>query len=209
MPERTGSETTAIAPEPQKNSESDSAEWTPWEELYLRSLDVRLYSIKAWEIQTRAKPAHGNPLEPREPGFFGPEVRLAARMCDLANSGMEDASFGPGRHGVPYARMKLAELADAARRFGVEESEAERATRKGITVDRWNEFAETAGAYSVESIFDLVKLTEAERVVMNLIVEGRDQSQIGLATGKALGTVHALRARALKKLKALRPAEAA
>jgi hypothetical protein len=199
MSRETGAPAGAPAEAQENNESAPYVFQASWDDLYSRSLETRTYSVKAWDAHRRARSRGGNPMEPREPSYFGRDLRIAARMIDLTYS-------NPKWWGEPLASGKLLE---AALGSGIEETEREVKARLSWTLHSTREELEDLYRHQgMGAVFDFAELTAEERVVIDLTFDGRDQTSIVEATGKALGTVKVLRARAMHKLRALAEQEA-
>lgn len=158
------------------------SELTPRPKHHLQSLEpmIRRYSIKVWHTVPRAKRAHGaDPNAPREPGYFGIHVRRAARIVDVilgANSGVLDSAF--------------------------EESEGELSARLRALVDEYPRLARLFDK-GPEAVYMGAGLTRGEADCARYQHQGITQSGIAELTGRQIGTVKALLARAHWKLRCL------
>lgn len=150
---------------------------------HLQSLEpmIRRYSIKAWHTVPRAKRAHGaDPNAPREPGYFGVHVRRAARIVDVilgANVGVLDSAF--------------------------QESEGELSERLRALIDDYPTVARIFDKGGPEAVYLHAGLTRGEADCARYQHQGITQSGIAELTGRQLGTVKALLARAHWKLRLL------
>lgn len=141
---------------------------------------IRRYSIKAWHTVPRAKRAHGaDPNAPREPGYFGIHVRRAARIVDVilgANAGVLESAF--------------------------QESEGELSARLRALVDEHPTLARIFDK-GPEAVYLHAGLTRGEADCVRYQHSGITHSGIADLTGRQLGTVKALLARAHWKLQNL------
>jgi len=186
--------------EPDEQSEPTPYQFQKsWSELYSQSklsAEVYAYSVKAWYTHGKAGMVGGNPMDAREP-YLGPEIRTAARMCDLL-----------------YANPRLwsrsiADLIDLAIASGIVETEHERSNRLNWMLTAHEDIEDRLAQHGIGAVYDYAELTHEERVVIELQHGGGSQVDIATATGKAHGTVKALLHRAQGKLRALAVAEEA
>jgi DNA-binding CsgD family transcriptional regulator len=183
-----------------------------WDELVSQStlaVATRQYSVKAWDTQPRAKSVGMNPLTPREPVFMGRDIRLAARMVDIQTTRYYANPSIPlsAPRSIEAGGIDLGGLYERALAIGVDETERERSARLTGMASADAALKAHLEAGGIGGAFDLAELTHEERVVAGYVFDGKTRPDIVLATGKAQGTVDVLRARAMRKLRALAQTE--
>jgi DNA-binding CsgD family transcriptional regulator len=155
----------------------------PRSKRHLSSLEPMLhkYCAQVWFTVRRAKRAHGaDPNAAREPGNFGRQVRIVARLVDV----------------LLGANVGVLETAIA-------ETEGEASKRLSSRLDN---FPALAAIYDggIDAVFRAADMTPGECEVERCRIEGGlTLSQIAVLTGRQEGTVKALHSRALYRLRAL------
>ena len=168
--------------------------------------DIRAYSIKAWYTVPRARGNHGvDPNDPREPGYFGPQIRLAARVADEllgghpANLGRCDCA--PCACAFPVGAYVPCWHDQTCPHDGRGEDTPISARLFRLIADR--PAMRRAFKKGEDAVYELAGLTMAEREVAAYQYNGVSRSAIARITNRADGTVNALLRRVHKKLRAL------
>lgn len=207
MPETKGAPETAIS-EAQTQEDQHGERRKTWAELFAQSPEAYRYSVKAWHTQPKAKTHGKDPLAAYEPAYFGRDMRIAARMCDIQRN-----RYAIAPH-IPLDDLLARAVAGTAE--SPQERAHKRATARASARLDFASFAVAVGAYpapdgqfTTEGVLAVARLTPEEWKVFDLVLDGRDQSQIAMALDKALGTVKVLRKRAVDKVRALAEREAA
>jgi hypothetical protein len=167
------------------------------------------YSRKVWyTIPSAHTPPGIDPNAPREPGFLGTNVRLAARVvdelvggnpanlgeCDCPSCGCElrhvDGSYQPCEHDL------------ACSHFGESEDAEVVSARLRSFVSEFPSLAKALGR-GVDAVYELAGLTPAETQVARYKHEGLSHRSIAFLTNRKEGTVFALYSRSTYKLEQL------
>jgi hypothetical protein len=169
---------------------------------------ILAYSIKVWYQHPPARTYHGvDPNAPREPGYFGPKVRLAARVVDEKTGGNPanlgicdcdpcDCAFAPGKY-VPCEHDRICPHDGAT-----DEEERQVSERLRALMNRLPTLA-AAFLRGIAAVYQLADLTPGETDVAKYRHEGLSYTSIAFVTGRQVGTVKALDSRGHSKLRSL------
>lgn len=170
---------------------------------------IEAYSRKAWYTVPAARTTHGvDPNAPREPGYFGPQVRLAARVVDVKAGGnpanIGDCECDDCECIIPRtATARLCGHDLECRHYGTSDENDRKVSLTLRNLVAHSPALAHAFSLGVDGVYAFAGLTPSETEVARYQHEGLSHTSIAYITSRKRGTVDALLARAHFKLKAV------